>query len=272
MRFSRFGLGLGLWAVIGYAAVACGGNDGGGSGPVVDFDPDTGSGNSGDACIGIVCPGPDANLDANGTEDQDSGVVPACAVTSATAQLPPINLVVMLDRSSSMGDPNSGGAPALSWNPVTNALEAFFADNGSAGMSAALTFFPNAVNSCSASDYYTPEVPLTVLPNDTAFTSAINSRDPCRLGLGLHPRRYRPKHCQRYLRRCQLRRQSECQRRRHRKRQGNNPYIRYWRRPEYCQSQHTCERGRHIPYRDQRRRQSSGHEFGTPECIKYYPR
>ncbi|MCL2725040.1 MAG: VWA domain-containing protein [Polyangiaceae bacterium] len=109
----------------------------------------------------------------------------ACLVASELAvpvEFAPENLVVMLDRSGTMGDlgENTSYDPQERWVPVTNAIEAFFANNGSAGINAALTFFPNTANSCNASDYYTANVPLTALPNDTAFRSAIDTHLPLR--------------------------------------------------------------------------------------------
>lgn len=71
--------------------------------------------------------------------------------------------------------------PAAKWIPVGMALNAFFADPKSAGTSASLGFFPlmNTTSTlCSASDYSTPAVALTALPNATAFKSSIAAQQP----------------------------------------------------------------------------------------------
>ncbi|MCL2778209.1 MAG: VWA domain-containing protein [Polyangiaceae bacterium] len=100
---------------------------------------------------------------------------------SVPLEVAPENLVVMLDRSGTMGDNvYEDYDPAERWIPVTNAMETFFGDSGSAGINAALTFFPTTTNSCNASDYYTPSVPLTALPDSAPFTAAINTHAPRR--------------------------------------------------------------------------------------------
>jgi len=176
------GLGLGSWAIIGCVAFACGGSN---SNNIDNSDgsdgnrPGTDGGFSNpDACTGSDCPDVTPPTLCDGSDCVD-----ACAGVSSTTQLTPVNLVVMLDRSGTMGDTSENPTylPANRWIPVTTALESFFADPGSAGMSAALTFFPNTANSCNASDYYDnkAEVPLTALPvNDTTFTSKINANLP----------------------------------------------------------------------------------------------
>lgn len=103
----------------------------------------------------------------------------ACAATNAEAKLTPVDMIVMYDRSGSMGDTNEDPSydPAKKWIPVGEAMKAFFADPQSAGMRAALTFFPTLTNSCDANDYDTPDVPLTDLPSG-AFATAIDAADP----------------------------------------------------------------------------------------------
>ena len=86
-----------------------------------------------------------------------------CASSTAQAQLVPVNLVVLLDASGSMGD-GVNGDPALKWNPVTDGLRAFFADSQSLGVSASLALFPAANDVCNPSVYYFATVPMTALP------------------------------------------------------------------------------------------------------------
>jgi hypothetical protein len=59
-------------------------------------------------------------------------------------------------------------------------MKAFFSDPSSAGMNAALTFFPNANNSCQEADYSAPTpggVALTALPA-SVFTTTIDATSP----------------------------------------------------------------------------------------------
>jgi hypothetical protein len=95
-----------------------------------------------------------------------------CASSTAKAQLVPVQLVVLLDRSGSMGD-GVNGDPTLKWDPVTAGLEAFFADAESAGVSASLHLFPSANDECNPDAYYTPAVPMSPLPDATTYAAAI---------------------------------------------------------------------------------------------------
>ncbi len=100
-----------------------------------------------------------------------------CASSSSQAQLVPVNLVTLLDASGSMGD-GVNGDPTLKWMPVTAALEAFFADDQSTGMSASLSLFPSVNDTCDPSEYYFGQVPMTALPEPSAFATAIAAATP----------------------------------------------------------------------------------------------
>jgi hypothetical protein len=126
-------------------------------------------------------PGPtdplaDAGLDGEGGATGDGGT---CATVAAEATLTPVNLVVMYDQSGSMGDTTEDPSfdPTLRWVPVGQAMKAFFGDAQSAGLRAALTFFPNATNSCLSADYATAEVALTALPA-AVFSTTITAHAP----------------------------------------------------------------------------------------------
>jgi hypothetical protein len=110
----------------------------------------------------------------------DTGLVPdgSCAVDHARATLVPAYLVFVMDRSDSMRQ--YGKFPACS-----AALDRFFADPSTTGISSSLTFMPyfatdGGAASCTATDYETPEVPMTALPSD-AFAPVIAAE---KLGLG----------------------------------------------------------------------------------------
>jgi hypothetical protein len=162
-----------VWSIAGAAllAAACGGSSGstfpGGSGQS--------SGQSGDGSQGSNGTPPD--LLGGGP----SGTNAACVTSTANAALSPANLVVMYDKSGSMGDTSEGFDPALKWTPVNQAMEAFFGDPGSAGLSASLQLFPQGtdLSSVCGYDYATPKVPLSALgTNPNPLTAALQATSP----------------------------------------------------------------------------------------------
>lgn len=100
------------------------------------------------------------NIDAGtgGTEIIDDGG--ACTGSSVKASLTPLDMIVLLDRSGSMW--------GTSWDGVTNALNAFFVDPKSTGISVGLVFFPsdNPNDDCVWTDYANLDVPVGVLPGN----------------------------------------------------------------------------------------------------------
>ncbi len=138
------------------------------------------------ALLGVLLAGCDHQ--SSGMGDLDGGVtvdgdVPqldaACAVGGAKAVLKRLNLVVIYDRSGSMGD-GTNGDPATKWVPVGTGLKAFFQDPESVGVNATLQYFPykqNPLEQCNASAYYFPDVPLTALPSGV-FATNIDATTP----------------------------------------------------------------------------------------------
>lgn len=118
-----------------------------------------------------------------------SGGIEQCAAATAQAELAPVYLVFLLDESGSMGDGKNGDRK-VKWDPVTSALNAFYADKTSAGITASLTLFPQNLNtttgaadsnkpaSCKATDYQKPVVNPTALPDAKTFAAAIAKLDP----------------------------------------------------------------------------------------------
>lgn len=120
----------------------------------------------------------------------DPGDVEACAAADTPTSLRPVVLAFVFDVSASMGN---GQFPyfsrTLKWDPVVAATKAFFEDPASQGLSASLTFFPNAKapiasgmtqsrgDECVADDYATADVPITPLPSP-AFSAAIDAVTP----------------------------------------------------------------------------------------------
>ncbi|MCL2776605.1 MAG: VWA domain-containing protein [Polyangiaceae bacterium] len=180
MRLSLFGLGFSM-LVGGALAVACSSSNnssefGNPDGNGVD------GGNSGTG-------GPQFGTDGSDTSTGgNTGDGANCKTVSSDAQLTTVNLVFMLDASGSMGDVNEDKSylPQNKWFPVTEAIEQFVTTPESAGMNAALTFFPRPAgvkskndaaatgdseygnaNSCQWEDYGDgkADVPLIALPD-----------------------------------------------------------------------------------------------------------
>ncbi|MDF3071152.1 MAG: hypothetical protein K0R38_6753 [Polyangiaceae bacterium] len=132
------------------------------------------------------------SMASGGMDPAPEGGQPAgetCASATEQAELAPVYLVFLLDESGSMGDGKYGDRKQK-WDPVTSALNAFFADPASAGITASLSLFPlnqnktqsaadsNMGPACDASAYVTPEVVPTALPDTTTFKDAIAKLDP----------------------------------------------------------------------------------------------
>jgi hypothetical protein len=163
----------------GAIAPSAGAAEGGAAGSTVSA--------SGGLELGGASVGPAADLgggDGGGARANDFA---ECATSTAKSQLEPVYLVFLLDQSASMGD----GVRPQKWDPVTQALQAFFADIASTGLYASLTLFPNDANPtsatfgssdfairCDADAYFAPAVEARPLPEASAFASAIAAVDP----------------------------------------------------------------------------------------------
>jgi hypothetical protein len=129
------------------------------------------------ACHHESGPGGDGGV---GDMDVTPSLDAACAVGGAKATLKRLNLVVLYDRSGSMGDGMPGDDPAVKWIPVGAGMKGFFEDPDSAGVNASLSYFPykqNDLEQCNSSAYFFPDVKLTSLPS-TAFAMDIASTTP----------------------------------------------------------------------------------------------
>jgi von Willebrand factor type A domain len=108
------------------------------------------------------------------------GTNAACVSAIKNASLPAVNLVIMYDKSGSMGDPAEGGDPKVKWIPVNTGMKAFFADPASSGYNASLQFFPapgDVAATCGAA-YATPLVPLTSLGQSQPLVAALDGASP----------------------------------------------------------------------------------------------
>jgi hypothetical protein len=136
--------------------------------------------------------GPDASPFANNNGNIEAGALGVgnippitgtgspCVSSAAKAALANANLIVMFDKSGSMGDPAEGFDPSVKWTPVTTAMKAFFSDPNSAGLAASLQFFPQGTDLTSVCSYpyATPLVSLTPLVASMPLISAIDATQP----------------------------------------------------------------------------------------------
>lgn len=139
-------------ALGGAAGVGAGGSGTGGSGT-------GGSGTGG---------GPqDAGIpDVAFSYDGNVGQPEACAAVTVEAELVPLDLYVVLDRSGSMVNPSLG---PLRWPPVRDALNQFFQSPQAKSIGIALTMFAHPTASqCAAATYQTPLVAMAPLPGNAS--------------------------------------------------------------------------------------------------------
>jgi hypothetical protein len=150
---------LGLASVAAISIAACSGGDGSSA-----FGGDGNGNNSGTG------DNPNGNPNFNGTlGSPDGGVNAQCAASTNKAELVPVYLVFMIDRSGSM-------AQNSKWPTIVSGLETFFADPASTGMNASIAFFKSA-NECDVNSYAAPAVPMTALPS-SAFKTTIDTYAP----------------------------------------------------------------------------------------------
>jgi hypothetical protein len=143
-----------------------------------------GTNSSGTHGSGMGTGGDDFNPSGTGTGSNtgSSGTGDSCAATSAAANLIPVNMFIIFDKSGSMKDNNK-------WTNTSQALIDFFKDQGSAGLRVALRFFPDAGcddNACDITVCSQPLVPLAPLTSDAApvdaqegaLIAAVQSKSP----------------------------------------------------------------------------------------------
>ncbi len=113
------------------------------------------------------------NLDSGSGASGGSSLVDgsACAAETQTANLVPLDLYIMLDKSGSML--TSGG-----WDPVVTALNAFVGDSASKDLGVGLQYFPGSPE-CVSGTYENPAVPIAALPgNATPISTSLTNAAP----------------------------------------------------------------------------------------------
>ena len=147
----------------------------------------SGAGGSGTGGSGVGGGVQDAGIpDVGFRYDSGGGEQDACAAVTVEAQLVPLDLYVVLDRSGSMVNPSLG---PLRWPPVRDALNQFFSSAQAQGIGIALTMFAHPSKSqCTASSYQTPMVAMAPLPGNAGghaltLKNTMNANAPV-LGIG----------------------------------------------------------------------------------------
>jgi Mg-chelatase subunit ChlD len=135
-------------------------------------DPTPAGGGAGGAGAGGPAPAfklPDAAPPRAAEPDADS-----CGAESHEATRVPVDLLLLVDVSSSMANVVAGGTRSK-WDIAREALLAFLSDPRSQGLNIAMQFFPLGA-SCAVADYQTAAVPFAELPGVLpALTGALTT-------------------------------------------------------------------------------------------------
>ena len=134
-----------------------------------------GSGNGAGLLAGVDGQRPGASTSVTPVRPGD-----ACANTSYQGQPLPLDMLIMMDRSISMGDSDPkyllvGGG--TKWVEVRKGFDAFFQLPQSQGLGVGIDFFGQ--DTCDVQAYSTPEVDIQALPNvASAILSAYDAQSP----------------------------------------------------------------------------------------------
>jgi hypothetical protein len=111
----------------------------------------------------------------------------ACGIETAQANITPLNLYVMFDKSSSMGP----DVTSTKWAGARKGMAAFVNDPASTGLRIALNFFPRPVDgtpSCDSAAYMAPRVAYDLLPaNAPKIIAAIDAEQPNGFNTPIYP-------------------------------------------------------------------------------------
>jgi hypothetical protein len=115
-----------------------------------------------------------------GTAGTTLGAV--CGTGYQIAQLNPVYMVFMYDKSGSMGDDPNGlwQNQSTRWAPMKLGMIDFFTNSGTMGIAASLRFFPapgDKTTTCHA-DYATPHAAMTSLQTPAPLIDALNATVP----------------------------------------------------------------------------------------------
>lgn len=104
-----------------------------------------------------------------------------CGANEVAAELTPIYMVFVFDKSASMGvNGTTYDETANRWTPVKNGVEDFFTNAGTKNVQASMVFFahPGTAEATCAYDYSVPDVPMTPLETPAALITALDDTVP----------------------------------------------------------------------------------------------
>lgn len=177
---------LAIRAVLGFVAsfaVACGGGDSS------DFSGDEANGSSpSGGSNGNGSEGSGGSFESTGETSIDGATSPSapgtvtnsCATTHAGLSGKPHNIVLVLDRSSSMNDAMSSGGQSK-WSGIQSAFKSFFGSDESTSITIDIIPFPQTsdrnIAGCDQTPYQSPAPNLSATLPDTSggFTNAFAS-------------------------------------------------------------------------------------------------
>jgi hypothetical protein len=145
----------------------------------LDTQPGMGGTGSGGTGSGFFTPEDDAPGTGGMNSLQEDEV---CREVAFEAQTNPVNVLILLDRSTSMLEAADPSTPDVSrWEAVTGALRAFVNSPQAQNANIGLQFFglQNGADDCGVDKYVTPAVPVAPLAtNRTALLAAIDGTLP----------------------------------------------------------------------------------------------
>lgn len=122
--------------------------------------------------------------DGGGQQGSDGGSwlndagIDVCQAVRSKGKKQPLDMYIMLDHSTSMGDPL--GTSGTKWEAIAAALNSFLGQTGMEGISVGLQYFPLGSRSsyCTVSNYSTPEVEIApIAQSGSAITQSIANQD-----------------------------------------------------------------------------------------------
>ena len=120
-------------------------------------------------------------INTGGNVDPDA----SCGTGDQPAELTPVYMVFMYDKSGSMGDDTNNTPPgwqnlATRWTPMKEGMIDFFTNSGTIGIQASLEFFPapGDKNTTCHADYKTPTVLMTSLETPASLIAALDAAKP----------------------------------------------------------------------------------------------
>lgn len=129
-----------LWAALLFSGCASGGGSSSDSTSEIGGGAAAGNAGSGSGGAPGGRTGVGGSLLVVGVVTPEGGATSACAGELTSAELVPLDLMLMLDTSLSMVEVTGNGTQK--WDAIRSALDGFFSDPGSAGLGIGIQYFP----------------------------------------------------------------------------------------------------------------------------------